>query len=172
MKFRQASISIIPTVSSTLESGFCAWARREHAIKPVANSIDHAIAVICMFTLLILRRLILDSSDNTVSRKLLFWDLWKICPIEYQECIFIRDYYIIFTIISTFILDYNLPSHVHKRVNVHNTFKDIKENKPNQNLSTHFHPNVNVLWKMAMNNGVNWRFTKLFDITFGAKYAI
>ena len=105
MKLRQQSMSIIPTVSSTLESGFCAWARREHAIKPVANSIDHAIAVICMFTLLILRRLILDSSDNTVSRKLLFWDLWKICPIEYEEYISTWDYYIIFTIIYTFIIN-------------------------------------------------------------------
>ena len=91
MKFRQASISMITTVSSTLESGFCAWARREHAIKPVANSIDHAIAVICMLTLLILRRLILDSSDNTVLRKLLFWDLLKKYPIDYQEYISIRD---------------------------------------------------------------------------------
>ena len=99
MKFRQASITMIPTVSSTLESGFCDWARRQHAIKPVANSIDHAIAVICMFTLFILRRLILDSSDNTVSRKLLFWDLWKICPIEYQEYISTRDYYILLIIL-------------------------------------------------------------------------
>ena len=107
MKFRQASISIIPTVSSTLESGFCAWARREHAIKPVANSIDHAIAVIWMFTLFILRRLILDSSDNTVSRKLLFWDLWRICPIEYQEYISTRDYYIFIDYIYNHIYLYN-----------------------------------------------------------------
>ena len=71
-----------------------------------------------------------------------------------------------------FDIAYILPSHVRKRVNVHKTFKNVKENKPNQNLSTHFHPIVNVLWKMTMNKGVNWRFTKLFDITFGAKYAI
>ena len=94
MKLRQQSISKIPTVSSTLESGFCAWALREQAIMPVANSIDHAMAVICMFTLLILRLLILDSSDNTVSRKLLFWDLLKKYPTDYQEYISIQDYYL------------------------------------------------------------------------------
>ena len=68
-------------------------------------------------------------------------------------------------------INYNLPSHEHERVNVHKTFKNIEENKPNKNLSKYFHSIANVLWKMAMNKGVNWRFTKLFDITFGAKDA-
>ena len=70
-----------------------------------------------------------------------------------------------------FNIAYILPSHVRKRVNVHKTLKNVKKNKPNQNLGTYFHSNVKIFWQITMKEAVDWRLTNLPNITFGAKYA-